>query len=96
MFFHHHAKLMKQFQDQNKFFVYHLLMIIIFSVIYYFGAKKWGTKKDKINLNTAENCLYYTCTTHFTVGLGDIAPQSPVLRGITIVHVIGAFLLMNV
>ena len=96
MLYRHHGDLIKKFKAQNRFFWYHIVMILIFTVIYHITAKKYGTEKDKVSLKSWEDCLYYTCTTHFTVGLGDIAPKSDVLRGFTIIHVIGAFLLMNV
>ena len=71
-------------------------MIFVFTVIYYYAAKEYGTLKDKNAYRTISDCLYYTSMTHFTVGFGDIAPQSHFLRSITIVHVLGAFTLMNI
>lgn len=71
-------------------------MILVFTVIYYYAAKEYGTQRDKNAYRTWEDCLYYTSLTHFTVGLGDIAPQSHFLRNITIAQVLGAFTLMNI
>ncbi len=86
----------RDYKKRNRFFLYHILMILVFTVIYYYAAKEYGTQRDKNAYRTWEDCLYYTSLTHFTVGLGDIAPQSHFLRNITIAQVLGAFTLMNI
>ena len=49
-------------------------MILVFTVIYYYSVKEYGTLKDKNAYRTIGDCLYYTTMTHFTIGFGDIAP----------------------
>ena len=82
-------------KEQNKLLFVHIATILVFSVIYYFMAPHKGTKKDKENFKSFESSLYYTTITHFTVGFGDISPESPFLRRLTMFQVLLAFSLMN-
>ena len=77
-------------------YLYHsVVCILIFSCVYYFAAKWYGSEKDKRNFRSYEDVLYYTTITHFTVGFGDIAPESPMLRRLTILHVITSFFILK-
>ena len=80
---------------QNRLLFYHLLVIIIFSLIYYYVSKTESGIKDKEKMNTYTDCFYFTTITHFTIGFGDIAPESKILRILVIVQVLIAFILMN-
>ena len=80
---------------QNRLFFYHILVIVIFSIIYYYVSKLKGTMKDKEKMNTYMNCFYFTTITHFTIGFGDIVPESNVLRILVMSQVLIAFILMN-
>ena len=82
-------------KEQNKLLFVHIATILVFSIIYYFAAPSKGTKKDKENFKSYESSLYYTTITHFTVGFGDISPESPILRRLTMMQVLIAFFLMN-
>ena len=82
-------------KEQNRLLFVHIVTIIIFSIIYYFTAPSKGSKKDKENFKSYESSLYYTTITHFTVGFGDISPESPTLRRLTMLQVLLAFFLMN-
>ena len=83
------------FKRQNQFFFHHIVLILIFSSVVYYLPDRFKTKTDIENFSTWENCIYYSTLTHFTVGFGDITPKSSVMRGLTIIHVLMAFLLLN-
>jgi len=60
-----------------------------------FFARWYGTDKDKDNFQSYEDAIYYTTITHFTVGLGDIAPEAPMLRRLTMLQVVTSFLILK-
>ena len=82
-------------KKQNKLLFSHIMTIILFSIIYYFIAPIKGSKKDQENFQNIEDSIYYTTLTHFTIGFGDIAPESQIMRRLTILQVLIAFVLMN-
>jgi hypothetical protein len=82
-------------KKQNKLLFSHIITIILFSIIYYFIAPIKGSKKDQENFQNIEDSIYYTTLTHFTIGYGDIAPESQIMRRLTILQVLIAFVLMN-
>ena len=73
-----------------------IVCILFFTFIYHFCAEKWGDKEDKEKFKSLYDSLYFTITTHFTVGFGDITPKSHVLKSLTMVHLLIAFSLMIV
>ena len=85
----------KTFVNQNKFLVWHLLVIVVFTLIYMNMSPSYGTDEDKENYANFTDSLYYTTITHFTIGFGDITPKSKVLRALTMLQIIIAFSLMN-
>ena len=87
--------LIELFKEQNKLFLFHIIAIVIFAIIYYKVAQIKGTKKDKENFANFQDSLYYTTITHFTVGFGDISPESSLMRKLTMAQVLVAFSLMN-
>jgi len=66
---------------------HHLIIISLFTIIYYYVAKYYGSERDKKEINTMFDSFYLSATTHSTIGYGDIAPQSSILRMITILHI---------
>ena len=76
-------------------YIFSVISIILYSYAYYVTARVYGTKKDKENFKTYENALYYTTIMHFTVGLGDIAPESVLMKRITITQVLVSFFLLQ-
>ena len=85
----------KILKEQNRLLLAHVICILVFSVIYYVTASKLGSEKDKERFNSFEDSLYYTVITHFTIGFGDISPDSKAMRRLTILQVFIAFALMN-
>jgi hypothetical protein len=81
--------------NKNKLiYVYvNLLLIFIFSFIYWY----YGTP-DNLTFNTqfadTDNniaylsALYFACTTHSTVGFGDITPKSRFMQMLVIIQLI--------
>ena len=85
----------KIIKKQNKLLFSHIITIILFSIIYYYIAPIKGSKNDQENFKNMEDSIYYTTLTHFTVGFGDILPESKIMRRITVIQVLIAFILMN-
>ena len=75
---------------------YHLVAIIVFSILYYILAvgNLVGDEEDERFTNYGST-LYYTIVTHFTIGYGDISPKSAILRLLCCVQIFTAFLLTN-
>jgi hypothetical protein len=72
------------------FLLINFVSIIIFTFIYwYLGTKehfKFVTESNDSNLDFID-ALYYSTTSHCTLGFGDIAPKSKLTRLLTIVQV---------
>ena len=85
-----------RFYNQNKFFMYHILLILIFTLIFYTLAPYTDDEDDIESYSNFNDCLYYTTITHFTVGLGEISPNSTFLKYLCMLHVILTFTLLNV
>ena len=91
-----HHSVEKKHHDKN-FGVTFAIWDYFFNTLVYSQSNqkiKYGLS-DEENFSNLENCVYYSVMTHFTVGFGDITPQSPVMRALTIIHVLMAFLLLN-
>jgi len=65
----------------------HLIIISLFTIIYYYVTKYYGSERDRKEIKTMFDSFYLSATTHSTIGYGDIAPQSSILRMITILHI---------
>ena len=85
-----------RFLKLNEFLLHHIILIFIFSIIYFIIAKRYGSKEDKENFTHYSDSLYYTTITHFTVGFGDIAPKSKILKYLTMLQVVLAYSFMNI
>jgi len=64
----------------------HAIMILLFSMIYFLTAKYKGSDKDKESFKNYESTLYFTTIAHFTIGFGDIVPDSEIMRRISMAH----------
>lgn len=87
--------ILKKLKRQNFFLPHHLALIILFSTLFYLYAPYSNNEGDKKSFDSFFTTFYFTTVTHFTVGLGDIAPKSNVLRFLTIVHIFLTFSLFN-
>lgn len=80
--------------NKNKLtYVYvNLLLIFIFSLIYwYYGTSENLTFGSQFGYNdniSYLSALYFSCTTHSTVGYGDITPKSKFMQFIITIHLI--------
>lgn len=90
------VQLQSLLKKQNILLKYHFLLITIVSIILWTMSGVTTNKEDQQNYNNLGNCVYYTVVTHFTVGFGDIVPKSTLMRGITVVHIVLAFMLMAI
>jgi len=75
--------------------LYNVTSIFVFSCVYYYFARRYGSDKDRKNFKSYEDTVYYTTITHFTVGLGDIAPESQILRRLTMLQVAISFYILK-
>ena len=81
--------------NKNKLiYIYvNLILIFVFSLIYWFFGTPTNLTFGEQFANTDKNisylsALYFACTTHSTVGYGDITPKSKMMQCITIFHLI--------
>lgn len=81
--------------NKNKLiYIYvNLILIFVFSLIYWFFGTPTNLTFGEQFTNSEKNlsylsALYYACTTHSTVGYGDITPKSKLMQCITIIHLI--------
>ena len=87
-------------KTNNKYLLIHLLIIFFFTNLYYFLAryseeKGYHSEDGKKFGESWERDLYYTVMTHFTIGFGDITPQSKLFKRLTMCQVLLAFLFFN-
>ena len=82
-------------KKQNKLLIFHVIVIILFSIINFLVSKKYGNNEDKENFKNYSDTFYYTTITHFTIGFGDISPRSRTMKMISVLHAFVAFSLMN-
>ena len=84
-----------KFREHNKTFILHNLIIILFFTYFYKqAAKYYGTKMEKKNFKTMEDCFYFTIITHFGVGFGDIVPESKIMKRLCMLQIILVFLVL--
>lgn len=87
----------KNLVDLNKYFFVHALLIIIFTMLYYYASLYSQNDNDKkVFGSTFEQTLYYTISTHFTIGFGDMRPESLIIRRLTMCQIVVAFLFFNI
>ena len=90
------SRLFKNIKNRNMLIREHLVLLFVFSLLYYNLSKYSKNENDIKKFSVYEQCIYFTIVTHFTVGFGDIAPKSNFLRRICILQIICAFLLFNI
>ena len=88
--------LLKKIKQQSALIKYHLLLIIIFTVIFNLYSPYCDNEEDKKSFATFFQTLYFTVDTHFTVGFGDITPKSTILRSFTMIHMFLTFILYSI
>ena len=88
-------QLLKSTRKQNQFLLTHLAIIFLFTNLYFFLAP-YSSEKDNTKFSESwERTLYYSVITHFTVGFGDITPESKLFRRLTMCQVLLAFIFFN-
>jgi|TARA_Y100000588_G_C14133492_1_gene872761 uncharacterized membrane protein len=85
--------LLSTLKKMNEMMLYHIIIIISFAFLYYNCA---SDKKELEKFSSFESSLYFSCTTHFTIGFGDITPTSKLMRRLTMLHAVLAFAFMNI
>ena len=90
------AKLVNQLFERNDMVLFHLGVIIACAGMYQEVARRVGSKKDRKNFRDFEDALYYAVVVHFTVGFGDVSPESKWMRRVTMAQILTAFMLMNI
>ena len=83
-------------KKRDMFLHYHVLLIIFFSSVFYLYAPYSQNKEDITSYDSFLQTIYYTTTTHFTIGFGDITPKSSVLRILSMIHIFLTFLLFSI
>jgi lipoprotein signal peptidase len=84
-----------KFKINNLTFILHnFILLIMFTILYKEIIKKYGNDREKQQLSTYEDSLYFTCITHFGVGFGDITPETPIFRKLCIIHILLVFLVL--
>ena len=86
-------KIYKQIKNRYLFLKEHIILLFIFSLLYHNLSKFSGNENDIKKFSNYEQCLYFTVVTHFTIGFGDIAPESILLRRICMLHIFLAYIL---
>ena len=78
--------------SNKKILINNLIIILLFSQIYKYVAKHYGTENEKKNFANIEDCVYFTIITHFSVGYGDIVPESKLMKRLCMLQIILVFL----
>jgi len=89
-------KFFNSLKKQNTYIFSHLIIILVFTNLYYFLAEYTNNDADKKEFSKSwERDLYYSVVTHFTVGFGDITPKSILFRRLTMCQIFLAFIFFN-
>lgn len=72
----------------NRFLPHHIVIFLVFAILYHILKQP----EDEESLQTIEDALYFSIVTHFTVGFGDISPKSKVLRRLSMIQILLAFM----
>ena len=87
-------RIYQQIKSRNLLLREHIVLLVVFSLLYHNLSKYSKNENDIKKFSSYEQCLYFTFVTHFTVGFGDIAPQSTLLRRLCMLHIFLSFLLI--
>jgi hypothetical protein len=87
--------ILKSYKNKLIYIYVNLFLVFIFSLIYwYFGTSEnlkfdeyCADKNNKNNISYL-SALYFACSTHSTVGYGDITPKSKFMQTIIIIQFI--------
>lgn len=71
---------------KHQMVIVYLLMIVIFSIIYYNINTEHMYYAPNCNPNSYLDHLYFSTTVSSTVGFGDILPKSPMAKTIVMIH----------
>ena len=63
-----------------------VLVIFIFSIITFLTYDHYNFKKTRNLRDKIINCVYLSTVTQFTIGYGDVTPQTNLSKIINIVH----------
>lgn len=77
----------------NNYLLTQLIIICFFSIIYYI-TDLYNNDAETLFENYFD-CIYFTIVSHFTVGYGDITPKSKLHKGITMIHIVIAFIISS-
>lgn len=69
----------------KKKIIYNIINTFIFSVIYYIIGKYDSKAFSEINIKYTQ-ALYFSATTNFTLGFGDVLPVSPLPKFFVIIQ----------
>ena len=75
--------------NKTLFIKRNLIAYLFFAIIYYFMPNGTFNTERKLTLN---ECLYFSCTTHTTLGLGDIYPITNRGRNAVMLQIVLVFL----
>ena len=85
------TKLLKQMNTGVLFTIRHLSIVTLFAVCYYVVSHYYDTSTEKKTLQKPLSMLdsfYYSLVTQTTVGYGDIAPKTDMMKIITIAQLL--------
>jgi len=63
-----------------------VVVILLFSIITFFTYDHYNFKKTRNLRDKIINCVYFSTVTQFTLGYGDITPQTNLSKLINIFH----------
>ena len=88
---------LKDYLNQNKFLPYHIVIVIIYSIIYYSLSNTIYFKDSEGNkFNNYFDCFIYSLLLHFTIGpIFTTPPNTTTFKLITISQVLISFSLMK-
>ena len=85
---------LKKLVHENRYFKYHLILIILFTFIYNFASNYVHHENDRKEVESLSSSFYHAVMTQFTVAPLN-APTSPLLRILCIVQVLIAIMFLN-
>ena len=88
---------LKKIKEQNQFFLQHLILILIFAIIYYLIGK-YHIKEDNEDkkFNNFFECFFYSFMLQYTIGFVFLMPNSKILKVFSMFQVLCAHILFSV
>ena len=85
----------KSFLVRNRYFLAHLCLIVLFSVVYrYISLSGLCSVSESSDLDSFFSCSYYALITEFTIGALN-SPRTWILRSLVMLQVLLSFLFLN-